>query len=184
MSLEIEKKYRLTSEQTEQITSRLKRIGAEFDGEEFEENIIYTGGVLSGRNAVLRLRKIGGAKTLLTYKERLDDDAEIKHQTEYETGVEDFAQIEKILGQLGFERHLIYEKRRRKWRFQKTEIVLDELPFGLFMEIEGSVEAIENAEKLLAAGDLPAEHLTYPALTASHGREINRMIEARFENIR
>ncbi len=58
MAIEIEKKYRLTEEQREQVLMNLKEFSAEFQREEFEINELYSGGVLKHKRAVLRVRKI------------------------------------------------------------------------------------------------------------------------------
>ena len=52
--------------------------------------------------------------------------------------------MESILDALGFMPAMIYEKRRETWRLGATEVVIDELPFGLFMEIEGTERNIET----------------------------------------
>ncbi len=50
---------------------------------------------------------------------------------------------------LGFTKKLVMEKYREKWQLPKVEVVIDELPFGNFMEIEGSdAEITKTAEKL------------------------------------
>jgi len=41
-----------------------------------------------------------------------------------------------------FQPALVYEKRRTRWKIGTAEIALDELAFGLFMEIEGSEKEI------------------------------------------
>jgi len=179
MAIEIEKKYRLTAAQREQVLESLREAGAEFRGEDFEENILYRGGILDETNAVLRVRKIG-EKAVLTYKRRIQNESDIKHQTEHETVVENPFELEQIVENLGFERKLIYEKRRKTWQFREVEIVLDELPFGLFMEIEGSITAIKEAEMLLDIEDFVVEHKTYPRLTAELGARNGEIIEARF----
>jgi adenylate cyclase class 2 len=76
---------------------------------------------------------------------------------------------------------LVYEKRRETWRLERTEIVIDELPFGLFMEIEGSVQDIENIESKLAVKRLRGEQASYPYLTRQHGTDRGGVIEARFK---
>lgn len=180
MAIEIEKKYRLTNAQREQVLAKLKEIGAVFAREDFEVNELYGGGILDEKRAILRLRKIE-SKAILTYKQRIDNDAAIKRQIEHETEIADAAAIEMIIESLGFEKRIVYEKRRQTWRFRNTEIVLDELPFGLFMEIEGSVEEINLAEALLEAENFEAEHETYPRLTAKLGKRNGQLIEARFK---
>jgi hypothetical protein len=49
------------------------------------------------------------------------------------------------------------------------------------MEIEGSIENIEKAEKILGIRDLEPEPRGYPKLTVKLGREIKGVFEARFE---
>ncbi|MGI9056077.1 MAG: CYTH domain-containing protein, partial [Pyrinomonadaceae bacterium] len=127
MAIETEKKYRLTEEQFGQIPDELKEIGAEFVGEDFEENMIFGGGSLSENNAILRIRKTQD-KTILTYKKRIQNEFAVKQQIEHETEVFDAEAIEKIVESLGLTKNLVYEKRRRTWKFRSVEIVLDELP--------------------------------------------------------
>jgi adenylate cyclase class 2 len=177
--IEIEKKYRLTAEQRDRVLRRLPEVGAEDRGEEFEENTIYGGGSLKLGISVLRLRRVG-KKALLTYKERLADASPVKRQREDETAVDDPAAMALILDALGFKPVLVYEKRRRTWSLGRTEVVIDELPFGLFMEVEGDEQDIYEAEQTLEIDGLPAEHDTYPHLTEKHGQRLGDVIEARF----
>ena len=181
MAIEIEKKYRLNTRQYVRLSIVLEEIGAQFQGEDFEENTLYRGGVLDEKNAVLRVRKIAD-KTILTYKRRIQNEFDIKQQIEHETEIVDAEEIENIIENLGFVRSLVYEKRRHTWNFRQVEIVLDELPFGLFMEIEGSITAIAEAEMFLGAEDFAVEHETYPRLTAKYGKKNGELIEARFED--
>jgi adenylate cyclase class 2 len=177
--LEIEKKFRLTKRQRDTVLRRLPEIGAVLQHEEFEENTIYAGGELSNGSCILRLRRVGGRATL-TYKKRLPGAAAIKQQREDETGVTDPDAMEAILDALGFTPSLVYEKRRQTWVLGATEIVVDVLPFGLFMEIEGRANAIRAVERKLAVKGLRAEHATYPQLTAKHGKRYDGLIESRF----
>ena len=59
--------------------------------------------------------------------------------------------------------------------------MLDELPFGYYMEIEGEIDQILRAEKKLGATDLKSEARGYPRLTLKYGAENGSVIEARFE---
>lgn len=181
MSIEIEKKFRLTKRQRDSVLRRLREIGAKLQGDEFEENTLYDGAGLEAGNSVLRLRRIDG-QALLTYKKRFPDRAEIKRQREDETRVDDPEAVNAILDGLGFRPALVYEKRRQTWALGTSEIVIDELPFGLFMEIEGSEEDITSAERKIGLKSLRAEHSTYPQLTRKHGKRNGKLIEARFKN--
>jgi len=211
MPIEIEKKYRLTKKQRQDLQLRLPEIGAVFEGEEFEENTLYSGCVLDAGTSVLRLRRISdvaeppeksgrtgksvhtrkskrpaysgivsGPRALLTYKQRFPSASSIKQQQEDETEIADADAMEAILEALDFVPALVYEKRRATWRLGDAEIVIDELPFGLFMEIEGPEPTIRKVEKQLAIKGLRAEHATYPQLTARHGKSHNGVLEARF----
>lgn len=179
MAIEIEKKFTLSNDQRKQVLENLKEFGAEYIREDFEENTLYRGGILDEKKAVLRVRKIGD-KTILTFKERIGSDSGVKRQTEYETVVEKAEEIEKIIESLGFEKALVYEKRRQTWQFRAVEIVLDELPFGQYMEIEGSMMAIAEAEMLLDIENFSVENETYPHLTKRFGVQKEQLIEARF----
>ena len=160
---------------------RLPEIGARPRGEEFEENTLYSGAALDLGRSVLRLRR-AGKNAILTYKERFPSSSSIKHQREDETRVDDPEAMEAILDALGFTPALVYEKRRQTWRLGKAEIVVDELPFGLFMEIEGTEQEIHETERKLAIKGLRAAHATYPQLALKHGSRFGNVIEARFES--
>ena len=179
MGLEIEKKYRLTDKQRELLLRRLRETGSEPRDEEFEENTIYTGGDLHLKNCVLRLRRVAGG-AILTYKERFPSSSAIKYQREDETRVENAEALAAILEALGFRPALVYEKRRAKWQVADAEVVIDELPFGLFLEIEGEEKAIMETERLLDLTEVEVELATYPQLTRRYGSRRGDLIEARF----
>jgi adenylate cyclase class 2 len=179
MAIEIEKKYRLTPDQRERVLRRLREVGATRQGKQFEENILYAGGDLHTRQCVLRLRHVGDA-TILTYKERLPNTSAIKYQREDETRVEDAVAMVAILDALGYRPALVYEKRRETWHVAGTEVAVDELPFGLFLEIEGDVASINEAEELLDLSEVEAEMSTYPQLAHAYGQRRGEIIEARF----
>ena len=177
--IEVEKKFRLTEWQRDAVLKGLSEIGAHLEGEEFEENTLYAGADLQVGTSALRLRRVGKNATL-TYKKRIPSSSAIKQQREEETGVADPEAMEAILKALGFTPALVYEKRRPTWRLGNTEIVIDVLPFGLFMEIEGTVNEIKAVERNLGLQELEAEHDTYPQLTSKHGKLNDGLIEARF----
>jgi adenylate cyclase class 2 len=181
MPIEIEKKYRLTREQIEPLRGRLVGAGAEGEGAaEFEENVIYTGPGLDPGRRVLRLRR-KGSRALFTFKERDLSGSAVRRQREEETEVADAAALASILEALGYSPALVYEKRRETWRLAGAEVVIDELPFGLFVEIEGEEADILNAERLLGLDGDAGVLETYPTLTLRHGVEKEGVVEARFE---
>ena len=129
--------------------------------------------------AVLRLRKTDSGTTL-TYKEKVTTEGEFKQQIEFETLVSDVNATESIIEKLGYKLSVIYEKHRKSWHFRNVEVVLDELPFGYFMEIEGSMKDIITVEKLLGADKLEPEARGYPRLTLKYGKSNNGVMESRF----
>ncbi len=179
MPIEIEKKYSLTKKRRPAIERRLRELGVSPRPVEFEENTLYRGGRIELGGCALRLRRVG-ARTILTFKQRLPTKSSIKHQREHETEVADAEAAHAILTALGFRPALVYEKRRTHFDLGRAEIVIDELPFGLFMEIEGTEKEIARVEALLGIEDLPAVMETYPTLTAHLGKERKGIIEARF----
>ena len=179
MPIEIEKKYRLTQKRRVAVERRLHEIGASSKPVEFEENTLYRGGRLELGGSALRLRRVG-ARAILTFKQRLPSKSSIKHQQEEETEVTDAEAAHAILTALGFRPALVYEKRRTRWHLGRAEIVIDELPFGLFMEIEAAEREITRVEALLGIEHLPAVMETYPMLTARLGKDRKGIIEARF----
>jgi len=59
-------------------------------------------------------------------------------------------------------------------------LVIDELPYGLFMEIEGPEKETLRVEKRIGAVDFEAVNETYPSLTAKFGKKRKGIVEARF----
>lgn len=179
MPIEIEKKYRLTTAQRRSIEKRMRGMDLKPRPVEFEENTIYRGNDLKFGSRALRLRRVNG-QAILTFKLRLPTRSSIKHQEENETSVGDADAMTAILKSLGFEPALVYEKRRTRWSIGKAKVLIDELPFGLFMEIEAGEREIGRVEKLIGAEDIPAVQETYPALTAKFGKKRKGIVEARF----
>lgn len=179
MPIETEKKYRLDEPARDRLVTALRDAGAVDEGEKFEENILFAGGALDPTRSVLRLRKVNG-RAILTYKERYPSESPIKHQREDETEVADPAALRDILDALGFKPSLVYEKRRHTWRTNGAEVVLDQLPFGWYAEIEGDESAIVYAEAALGLREAEPEELTYPELTKKFGQVSGEIIESRF----
>ncbi len=179
MAIETEKKYRIDKKSLVELTAQLGELDAEFAYETFEENYLHRGGMLDGRAAVLRLRKTD-TRTTLTYKEKVTTENDIKHQIEFETDVSDVDATERIIEKLGYKLSVIYEKHRKAWKLQNCEVVLDELPFGYYMEIEGDIDDILEVEKLLGADRFEPETRGYPRLSQKYGKEVDGVPECRF----
>ena len=92
---------------------------------------------LLGRQSLLRLRQ--DSRVRLTYKGLAAQDAasEAKIREEIEVTVSDFDGLAAILSRIGFAAVQTYEKYRETFHWGDVEVVLDELPFGDFVELEG-----------------------------------------------
>lgn len=110
----------------------------------YERNVRYDSadGWLSTRGIVLRLRQDDAARLTFKADERVLDGISSRFEAEVE--VSDFALMDVILHRLGYEVALVYEKYRTTYALDGAEVVLDELPYGNFTEIEGDAATIER----------------------------------------
>jgi adenylate cyclase class 2 len=92
-------------------------------------------GSLCAANRVLRLRQDDQAR--LTYKGPGEVLGGVSSRREIEVIVSDFDTTRELLDALGYRPCLLYEKYRTIYDFLDCEVVLDEMPYGWFCEIEG-----------------------------------------------
>lgn len=153
--LEVEVKFLLGD--VARLRRRLAAMGAApVKARLYERNVVFDNEQeqLRREGKLLRLRQDDRAR--LTYKGEPEaaamgpDDMKVREELEVE--VEDFATLETLLGRIGFAPTLVYEKYRETYRVDGVEIVLDELPFGDFLELEGEEDAIRAVAAEL---DLP-----------------------------
>ena len=180
MPIEIEKKYRLSRVQFDLVIERLTKLDAFCSGTEFEVNTLYGSSAIDLQGAIIRLRRTDN-RSILTYKKRLFSPTAIKHQLEEETEVTNVEATDAILRGIGLTPVLIYEKRRQSWNLNDTEIAMDELPFGWYMEIEGTEDSIKVVENQLDLLSVESEEATYPELTKRLGKLNGDLTEARFD---
>ncbi len=122
------------------IQERIHEINYRFDD---------SNGGLRKTGKVLRLRKDAEAK--LTFKGPGDVGAGgILSRTEIEFTVDSFDGAMKLVESLGFTPILFYEKFRATYELDGVHIMLDELPYGSFVEIEGEdITALREIAGLL-----------------------------------
>lgn len=103
---------------------------------------------LARQRRVLRLRQDAGA--VMTFKGPAKDGLSISSRQEIEFQVSDFGAARRLLEALGYELSIMYEKYRTTYMLSDLVIVLDEMPFGNFIEIEGpdAVAISAASEKL------------------------------------
>jgi len=143
-TLEIEVKF--LAADTETVRAAIIALGGESLGRHFEHNTRYDDdhGSLLNNKHLLRLRKAN--QTVLTYKmptvvTGLDD---FKVYREMEVVVSNFETMDHIIKTLGYSPRQIYEKWREAFDLPDAQIVMDTLPFGEFIEIEGAPEAVRK----------------------------------------
>lgn len=99
------------------------------------------GGQLTGEGAVLRVRQ--DVLASLAFKARTEQP---ERRQEIEFGVEDSQAARDFLGALGYQQIGYYEKQRETFQLDDSRLMLDQLPFGDFVEIEGpSAAALRHA---------------------------------------
>jgi adenylate cyclase class 2 len=113
----------------------------------FEKNVAFdtADSRLFQELKLLRLRQ--DTAVTLTYKGTPKNlpQSEAKVREELEVTVSDFDTLAEIFARLGFDPVVVYEKYRETFTWQDVEIVLDELPYGNFIELEGEEGEIKTA---------------------------------------
>ena len=158
MHTEIEAKLKVDS--LPELERKLGEVGAEFVAEQLQTDTYFDddGAALKKSDRALRLRRQRtGQKenTLLTYKGAKEKN-DFKKRLEIEIEVGDGDSVEKLLSELGYEKALVFEKRRQIWQIDDCVVCLDELPLlGCFVEIEGpDGGTIADVQKKLDMSDL------------------------------
>ena len=112
----------------------------------YEHNILFDDavGTLEGQGKLLRLRQ--DESTRITFKGETPEQvsSEVRVREEIEVSVGDFQKTSEILEKIGFVNRLIYEKYRETFQIGGVEVVLDDMPFGSFIELEGSESDIRQ----------------------------------------
>jgi adenylate cyclase class 2 len=103
---------------------------------------------LSRTYKVLRLRQ--DTQVRVTYKGPGIEQDGVQQRQELEFSVSDFATAQAVFEALGYQVVVMYEKYRTTYSWNGLEVVLDEMPYGNFVEIEGpDGESIQKAAKKL-----------------------------------
>lgn len=134
--VEIEVKFYVIS--LKDIENKIKELGGNLVQERcFESNLRFDTGDQRLRNLrqVLRLRK--DTQNILTFKGAAESGKLVSIRQEIEVVVDDFETTRTLLEGLGYEVIMEYEKFRTTYSLLDTLMVLDELPYGDFIEIEG-----------------------------------------------
>lgn len=148
MAQEIEAKFYVR--RLDEVRQRLETLRAELvEPRVSESNLRFDtqAGEFRQSGRVLRLRQDTRAR--LTYKDSDRADAGALHRREVEFAVSDFKAAQEFLEALGYVVVFRYEKFRTTYKLEGVEIMLDEMPYGQFVEIEGETMRLHPiAERL------------------------------------
>ncbi|MBU1052231.1 MAG: class IV adenylate cyclase [Proteobacteria bacterium] len=146
--LETEVKYYITD--INALRDKLISLGACAGKNLFEINVRFDdkNKTLFKNKSLLRVRK--DEKATLTFKSQPEiKDSRFKTLKEYEIEVSDFSTTCQIIELLGLAKQQIYEKWRETLTIGDTVFCIDKMPYGDFLEIEGSGEEIIRYTTLL-----------------------------------
>jgi adenylate cyclase class 2 len=133
----------------------------------FESNTLYDTPerLLRSRHELVRIRNYAG-QWLLTHKRVPDNgigEDRHKHRVETESTLSDGQSLSDVFHSIGLEPVFRYEKYRTEWSDNTGHCVVDETPLGIFAELEGPAEWIDQLTVTL---NIPPEK----QLTTSYGR--------------
>jgi len=143
-------------------------------------------GALTSSSQVLRLRQDYQAR--ITYKGPSETEGGVRKRREIEFTVGDYQAAQALLEALGYQVSLMYEKYRTSYEWERVQIVLDEMPYGTFAEIEGStpeqIRAVSDRLNLdWSKGVLDSYTVLFDKLRAAHGFTFRDLSFANFANL-
>jgi len=141
--LEFEVKFFLPDIQL--LRQNILNLGARSQGRFFEKNLRFEDAnkTLKAKKCLLRLRH--DQKTTLTFKSTPPEGSDqFKVLNELEVEVSNFPVMNAILESLGFHCEQVYEKWRETLVIKNTQFCLDAMPYGNFLEIEGTKKDIKQ----------------------------------------
>jgi adenylate cyclase class 2 len=177
MPTELEAKMKV--DDLDGVRTRLKESGAKRTGSAFEVNAFFDtpDRSLLSADKGLRLRRTrddqtGKEKFVITVKGP-QQKGDLKSREEDEVRVEDGEDANAVLGALGFQPTLSFEKKRESWELDGCKIELDELPIlGRFVEIEGPDErTVMRVREKLGLTQSPLIKTGYITMLARHLKE-------------
>jgi adenylate cyclase, class 2 len=163
-AMETEVKIRLTNRTT--LEQKLPELGfKQITARTLERNTLYDkpDRVLRNSRQILRIRQYGD-KWVVTHKRvpsDCDEEGPHKSRVETETMVEDGPVMGLIFEALGYGPVFVYEKWRTEWADPQGHCVLDETPLGIYAELEGPGDWIDETARKLGIGASEFIKLSY-----------------------
>lgn len=136
----------------------------------FEDNLVFDSddAHLAQNGCLLRLRMTSTGNSV-TFKGPRSVVEGVKQREELECRVDDADALRAILGKLGLRVTFRYQKYREVYEWDEVEIVIDETPIGVFIEIEGAVADIRETAEALGFGAESYIVESYAALFVAGG---------------
>jgi adenylate cyclase class 2 len=169
--LEIEVKVPV--QDVREYAERAKSLGYEsIRSRHFEANTLfdYPDRSLSVAGCLLRVRETRQS-ALFTFKGKLVEDERFKIRPETETICDSGPNLRAILENIGLRPFFRYEKYREEYRAPGAMLCCDELPFGHFLELEGSPQGIEDLAQVLGLDPATFIRRSYADLYGEHCRK-------------
>jgi adenylate cyclase class 2 len=170
MKTEIETKQRVES--LEAMEEKLYQLGADFVAEYNQKDSYFddpSGGLMHSDKCLRLRRELVGrySKSFLTYKGPRQK-SKFKQRDEMDVEISEPDAIEKLLVLLGYNKALVFEKKRRVYRLGGCDVALDDLALlGCFVEIEGpDDDAISKVQAKLGMADIPNIKESYASMMA------------------
>lgn len=141
---------------------------------------------LTRTRQVLRIRQ--DQNVIITYKGPALADQPVSMRKEIELEVKDFEAARELLESLGFQISVLYEKYRTVYTLNQLEITIDEMPFGVFTEIEGgdaqTIERTAASLSLLWSQRILESYLMlFDRVKQSRGLQLQNLTFAEFKGV-
>lgn len=143
----IEKEIKVSITDISKLVLQLKRHHAVIIGLTKEKTFRYDTPDQNLAKSGLFLRLRSGFRNVITLKEKKQKDKKYKVRVETELEIGDLKNMSYILKRTGLSHIKIMEKYRINFKYKHTILSLDELPFGIFLEIEGPIAKIKSVMK-------------------------------------
>ena len=137
---EIERRFKITLNQKQEIIEALTKMGAEFIGENHQKDVYYEPNFkdyeINGETMeALRIRHENG-NAVMCYK-KIHRECDPIYCDEYESIVQDACQVEKMLFAFGFKVQILIDKKRKSFSYENFEFDFDSVEgLGEFLEVE------------------------------------------------
>lgn len=160
--MKIDRQVKFEINDSNKLISNLKLKEAIFVGGNLEVTKLYDYDNNSLFKRGIFVRTKSGFRNVLTIKEKDDKkNSTFLERIKNEIEIEDDEVVEYIFEKIGLNNQYIMEKYRLIWKLNDTYINLDELPFGIYLEINGSDNQINNVIKILKLDKTKMLNKTY-----------------------